>query len=86
MSSLTPRHALLLGAVLVVGACSSGGAAKDSAKSASAAAHAAPAAAPGEFTTRDSAPVRASKEDDTWTVAVGADEHYRFADAVIVGG
>ena len=83
MSSLTPRHALLLGAVLVVGACSSGGAAKDSAKSASAAA---PAAAPGEFTTRDSAPVRASKEDDTWTVAVGAEEHYRFADAVIVGG
>lgn len=42
--------------------------------------------AKGEFTTRDAAPVRVSKKADEWTVSVGSDEHYRFPDAVIIGG
>jgi hypothetical protein len=40
----------------------------------------------GAFTTRDAAPIRASRTGDTWTVSVGSQEHYRFPDAVITGG
>ena len=40
----------------------------------------------GEFTDRDGAQVRVSKEADMWTVVVDDNEHYRFADALITGG
>ncbi|NEV64624.1 hypothetical protein [Thiorhodococcus minor] len=40
----------------------------------------------GEFTARDGAPLKVSKDADTWTVMADGNEHYRFADALITGG
>lgn len=40
----------------------------------------------GEFTARDGTPAQVSKAADMWSVTVGGNEHYRFADAVITGG
>lgn len=40
----------------------------------------------GEFSTRDGASLRVSKDADTWTVTVNGNEYYRFAGAVITGG
>lgn len=40
----------------------------------------------GEFTDRDGAPLRVSKDGDTWTITANGNEHYRFADALITGG
>jgi hypothetical protein len=41
--------------------------------------------AQGEFTTRDAAPIRVARKADEWTLSVGSEEPYRFADAVIRG-
>ncbi len=40
----------------------------------------------GEFSARDGAPLRVTKDADQWTITANGQEHYRFADALITGG
>lgn len=40
----------------------------------------------GEFSARDGATVRVTKDADQWTITANGQEHYRFADALITGG